>query len=464
MSTEQPRSKPLQGQAHPNGYYVQTLKQPQPGILPPVESQSGFVVVHLKEGFDVREVSDAIAAYPSVWNPPYTNSNDVDPVRDTYPPDPSKMPPPPPESVLVHAGRVANRYSPTTLYCNIGIGTHLYSTLFPDRNPPVNMAHFNSREYVSADDRHWFPYTGGDLFLHVKSSRTDLILDVILYFKQRLEGQLAPDGFKERYTFTSIDGRNQFGFFDAGSDARVTANPVLNSGPVCQAYPYPEDYEYNIPESLKDICCQDSIEKKKAARDKGLYVDLGRLATAFIGAEDPEHLNGSFCIVQEYIHDLDKFNRLSEQEQNVVFGRRKDNGAFIESQTNPLDGGINSDYPRAHIVRAHIRETGENGEADMDPCIQNVPGASLAPLQIFRQAASFGSATGERGLYFVAYCRYTETFELILSRMIGHDITWPGSSHDVDHLLEFTGARTGQFFYMPNLEELSSLAHFPLAR
>ncbi len=450
---------PLWRQPFPNGYYAQTQKQPQPGILPPVESLSGFAVITLRKDFDVQTVGDALAAFPSAWNPPYIAQNDVNPVTMTFPPPEGYTPPP--ESIWTFAQRTADRYSPTTLYCNIGIGTHLYKTFFPDRQAPKNLRQFKQR--VSKDERHEFPATGGDLFIHIKSSRYDLILSILEYAKQCLIDQIAEDGFKDKYCFGSIDGRNQFGFFDATSNAENTANPTLDIGPMVDAYPYsPGDYDPNNPNiNIRSGCGNASLGKKEEAAKKGLVVDLGKIATTFIGEEDSNHLNGSFCIVQEFIHDLGKFNKLSTDEQSRVFGRQKESGGFYSNEKTPLSGGLNRQLPRAHIVRAHIRTGGPDGEADMDPCVQNSPGASLAPLQIYRQAASFGTATGEKGLFFVAYCRYCETFDKILSRMIGDSVTWPGSEHVPDHLLEYTRAISGQYFYMPNLEELASLANFP---
>lgn len=444
-------------QENPNLYYAQSKKQPQPGILPPVESLSGFAVITLKPGFDVQAVGNAIAAFPSAWNPPYTSGNDVNPITMTYPPEPGFTAPP--ESIWTFAERTADRYSPTTLYCNIGIGTQLYSTFFPSRSEPTDLGLFEPRE--SMDRNHTFPATGGDLFIHIKSSRYDLILSIMEYAKQRLADQIAEDGFKEKFCFASIDGRNQFGFFDATSNPENTANPVLSIGPLVDAYPYPEN-EYDPTNPRIPGGCEDALQTKKQAAEEGLVVDLGKISTTFIGNEDSEHLNGSFCLVQEFIHDLETFNELDEDDQERVFGREKKSGKFYSHQVDPLAGGLNKELPAAHIVRTHIRTTGPDGEADMDPCVQNPPGASLAPLQIYRQAGSFGTATGERGLFFVAYCRYCQTFDKMLDRMIGTSVTWPGSENVVDDLLHYTRAVSGQYFYMPNIEELGSLATFPI--
>ncbi len=35
------------------------------------------------------------------------------------------------------------------------------------------------------------------------------------------------------------------------------------------------------------------------------------------------HLGGSYCMTQKWIHDLDKFASLVQEEQQLVFGRTK---------------------------------------------------------------------------------------------------------------------------------------------
>ena len=46
-------------------------------------------------------------------------------------------------------------------------------------------------------------------------------------------------------------------------------------------------------------------------------------AAALIGAEDPDFGNGSYVIVQKYLHDLAAWQALSTEQQERVIGRTK---------------------------------------------------------------------------------------------------------------------------------------------
>jgi len=88
-------------------------------------------------------------------------------------------------------------------------------------------------------------------------------------------------------------------------------------------------------------------------------------------------------------------------------------------KTTALKGNINKSFPNSYIMWAHIRITDIQIEtADVDPLIQNNPGASTAPLQINRQAASFNEHC-LKGLGFLAYAKDIFRYDQILYRMIG---------------------------------------------
>ena len=58
----------------------------------------------------------------------------------------------------------------------------------------------------------------------------------------------------------------------------------------------------------------------------------------------------------------------------------------------------------------------------------------------------------EAGLYFAAYTKSLDVFDVMLSRMMG---TTGDGLHD--RLMEFSRAVTGATFFVPSLETLSSL-------
>lgn len=148
-----------------------------------------------------------------------------------------------------------------------------------------------------------------------------------------------------------------------------------------------------------------------------------RTEVACIGNEDADFAGGSFVLTQRYVHNLKSWATLSTEDQERVIGRRKKDSAGLE--TTP---------PNAHIARA---ETHVNG----------------VELKIVRHSQPYGTATGEKGLFFIAYAKDTFVFNAMLQRMMG--LSGDGTH---DRLMSFTKAVTGQYFFVPSLERLSALA------
>jgi putative iron-dependent peroxidase len=149
-----------------------------------------------------------------------------------------------------------------------------------------------------------------------------------------------------------------------------------------------------------------------------------RGAVALIGPEDPDFAGGSFVFTQRYVHDLRRWTALPPREQEKVIGRRKRDSKELSDRTRP---------PTSHISRVVIEEEGEE-------------------LEIVRHSFPYGSVS-EAGLFFIAYNRNLDTFEKMLSRMLG-------AARDGlhDHLMDYSRAVTGATFFAPSLKALRSLA------
>lgn len=109
--------------------------------------------------------------------------------------------------------------------------------------------------------------------------------------------------------------RNQFGFFDSSSEAIRSSNPTVQVGCITRAW------NTNKANAEKNRC-----------EFGDQFVDLGRMNTTFIGNEenDPLLKNGTFAVMSQFVHDMKKWNELTIDSQNVVFGRTKeDSGIFI---------------------------------------------------------------------------------------------------------------------------------------
>jgi len=441
---------------------------PQQGVLFPSQPKVAFVEVHIIPDVFVDDARfssllQSIAAVPVVVKPPFTPGCD--------------------ESIISFAGRLNENLNPNDFALVFAVSTEKVSYFIPGL-APEGMTTFEERS--STDGKHFFPKSGGDIFFHIKSGpqaeAKGSIDRMILHIKKKLKG--FSEQVYVRKAFNGVSGRNQFGFVDGGSNPKTTANPVLPLGPYDEAYDKVIDektaYE-GVDESIKrDFTKEDivaSLRKKQESEKKELKkrVDLGSFHTSFI--ESGTHAGGSFIIWQEWQHNgLDRFNNLDDAEQSKVFGRDKKTGAFLPTGTSPsghngndhlllgrndpLSGSINKTYPNAHIVRTHIRMTNIHEEtADVEPLIQNNPGASTAPLQITRQGSPFfDKEKGIKGLGFLAYAKDTLRYDQILDRMIGRNVTWPKKGDtSIDSLLNFSKPVTGAYFYVPNMLEINAM-------
>lgn len=132
-----------------------------------------------------------------------------------------------------------------------------------------------------------------------------------------------------------------------------------------------------------------------------------------------EYADGSFVFAQRYVHHLDKWHRLTVDTQEKVIGRTKLESIELDDEAKP---------DNAHIARVVIEENGDE-------------------LEILRQSLPYGSASGEQGLFFVAYTRDVSIIDRMLASMFG--TTGDGQS---DRLLNFVTPVGGAYFFAPSEE------------
>ena len=148
-----------------------------------------------------------------------------------------------------------------------------------------------------------------------------------------------------------------------------------------------------------------------------------RAAAALIGDEDRPFAGGSYVAVQRYVHDLARWRGLDDREQEQIIGRTKRESVELSKAKKPQT---------AHISRVVIERDG-------------------AELQILRQSYPWGTVR-EAGLFFAAYTKSLDVFDVLLARMMG---TMGDGLQD--RLMEFSRAVTGATFFVPSLETISSL-------
>lgn len=137
---------------------------------------------------------------------------------------------------------------------------------------------------------------------------------------------------------------------------------------------------------------------------------------------------GAHVIAQRWVHDIDSFNALDVAQQEGVFGRTKDDSTAIPRSERPVN---------AHIMRTELLD--EDGEE----------------RPIYRRSAPCGNVA-ERGLYFLGFSPERDRFDGMLSRMFG---TSGDGVHD--HLLDFSRAVTGSYYFAPSLEDLAAASAPP---
>ncbi len=136
---------------------------------------------------------------------------------------------------------------------------------------------------------------------------------------------------------------------------------------------------------------------------------------------DGEFAGGSYVMCQRFEHKLPAWNEMSISAQEQVIGRTKPDSIELE------------DVPAlSHVGRVDIKEDGKG-------------------LKILRHSLPYGTMTGEHGLMFIAYCHSMHNFQVLLNSMYGE------TDGMTDHLLRFTTAVSGAYFFTPAKQMLAAL-------
>jgi porphyrinogen peroxidase len=253
------------------------------------------------------------------------------------------------------------------LSCIMGVGSEAWDNLFGSPRPKE----LHSFKEFHAGNRH-APATPGDLLFHIRAVRMDLCFELASQIMERLGD--AVEAVDEVQAFRYFDDRDLIGFVDG------TENP------------------------------------------RGQAV----LEAVLIGDEDPGFANGSYVIIQKYLHNMAGWNALPVEQQERIIGRKKLNNIELDDATKPSF---------AHNALTVIEENGRE-------------------VKILRDNMPFGRPSGgEFGTYFIGYSRTPRHIEQMLENMfVGRP---PGN---YDRLLDFSTAVTGNLFFVPSatfLEEVS---------
>lgn len=252
------------------------------------------------------------------------------------------------------------------LSCVVSFGSDAWDSLFGKPRP----AELHPFHEIRSGERHAVA-TPADLLFHIRAKRMDLCFELVTHIMERIGG--AVSAVDETQGFRYFDERDLLGFVDGTENPRGGA--ALNA--------------------------------------------------ALIAAEDAQFAGGSYVIVQKYLHQMDRWNALSTENQELIIGRKKLSDIELSDAVKPSS---------AHSALTTIVEQGRE-------------------VKILRDNMPFGRAGhGEFGTYFIGYSRSPRTTEQMIENMfVGRP---PGN---YDRLLDFSQAVTGSLLFAPSQTFLENL-------
>lgn len=141
-------------------------------------------------------------------------------------------------------------------------------------------------------------------------------------------------------------------------------------------------------------------------------------------AEGRPDAGGSYVLLQKYRHDLKKWGRVPLAEQEAAVGRTKEHDEEFSKAQRLSD---------SHLGRVNLKENGVG-------------------LKIVRRSLPYGTASGEHGLVFIAYCGTLHNIEAQLLSMFGD------ADGQTDRLLRhLSEAVSGAYYYAPPTARLACL-------
>jgi putative iron-dependent peroxidase len=254
------------------------------------------------------------------------------------------------------------------LSCNVGIGSGAWDRLGWPKRPKQLRPFAEIRGPV-----HTAVGTPGDILFHIRAERADMCFELERLILDALGGAVTVAD--EVHGFRYFEARDLLGFVDG------TENPTGDALP---------------------------------------------LSSLIQSDDDPDFEDGSYVVVQKYLHNLAAWNALDTPSQERIIGRTKADNVEID---DPV--GRKSHKSLATIVDA------EGNEHD-----------------ILRDNMPFGRpGHSEFGTYFIGYTRSLWVIEKMLSNMF---IGVPEGQYD--RILDFSTATTGTTFFVPSNSLLERLA------
>jgi porphyrinogen peroxidase len=247
-----------------------------------------------------------------------------------------------------------------------GIGSSVWDRLYSGPRP-AELRPFKELRGL----KHRAVSTSGDLLFHIRAHQMDLCFELASQVMDRISDVVTV--VEEVHGFKYFEVRDLLGFVDG------TENPV---GPDASA-------------------------------------------AVSVGAEDPLFAGSSYVVVQKYLHDLDAWNALSVQDQELVIGRTKLSNVEFPDDVKPSN---------SHVA------------------LNTIVAPDGTQMQVLRDNMPFGSLENrEFGTYYIAYSSSPRVSEEMLEHMFIGDP--PGN---YDRILDFSKAVSGAQFFVPTIDFLEN--------
>jgi putative iron-dependent peroxidase len=169
---------------------------------------------------------------------------------------------------------------------------------------------------------------------------------------------------------------------------------------------------FTLAQSLETFRYENSLDLTGYEDGTENPQDEAAVAAAFAAAKGTGLDGGSIAALQQWEHNLDRFQAMPAEEQDNTFGRRKADNEEID------------EAPES----AHVKRTAQES---FDP-----------EAFVVRRSMPWADC-GKAGLVFLAFGHDASAFEALLKRMTGQE------DGIVDALFRFTRPVTGAYFWCP---------------
>lgn len=241
---------------------------------------------------------------------------------------------------------------------------------------------------------------------------------------QRLQPQMNIEGLSSFKTINGLEGHN----------CPTTQQDVFFwlHCPTEEGHSYNLDHVFKITAALKGLArltLEIQAVKYHDSRDLTGFVDGSAnpkdehkyLESLITDGQEGE--KGSYLLTQKWVHNLEKFNDLPQQEQEHVIGRTKPDSVELEGEAMPKN---------SHVSRTDTRLDGK-------------------AAKVYRRSTPFGNSQ-ENGLYFVSFSNKQARHQIQLDRMFG--VVGDGI---YDRLLDFSQAKSSSYWFAPSQTSLDDL-------